>query len=66
LDQGFVSGVFGIVLGKAINEQLRAFVEFSAPQIARGKNGGSQATFDVGAAYLISKSVQIDTAFQKD
>jgi hypothetical protein len=61
----FVSGIFGIVIGKAWTDQFRSFVELSAPQIAKSKNGGVTATFDVGVAYLLTPTVQIDTALSK-
>lgn len=61
----FTAGIFGIVVGKSLNERLRGFVEFAAPQIARGAHGGTVANANVGAAYLLSNTVQLDTAFSK-
>lgn len=61
----FVGGVLGVVLGKAWNERLRSFVELSLPQIARANNGGSLATLDVGAAYLLANNLQIDAALAR-
>jgi hypothetical protein len=61
----FVSGIFGIVLGKAWTDKFRSFVELAAPQIASSKNGGVLATLDVGVAYLLTPTVQIDTALSK-
>jgi Putative MetA-pathway of phenol degradation len=61
----FTSGIFGAVLGKSWNERFRTFVEISAPQIARTRNGGTLATFDVGAAYLLSDMWQLDGALYK-
>jgi hypothetical protein len=58
-------GIFGIVLGKGWTERLRGFVELAAPHIARSSNGGTQATFDVGAAYLLSARCQIDTMLSR-
>lgn len=58
----FVGASFGIVLGKAWTERFRTFVEIAAPQIARSKHGGSVVTLDLGAAYLLSDSLQVDTA----
>lgn len=60
-----VNGIFGIVLGKSWTERFRTFVELSAPQIARGKNGGTQATFDVGGAWLLSRNCQVDLAYSR-
>lgn len=61
----YTSGIFGIVLGKEWNERFRTFIEYSAPQIAKGSNGGSLSTFDLGAAYLLSDTVQVDTALSR-
>ncbi len=61
----FTSGIFGIVLGKGWTDQLRSFVEISMPQIASNKYGGTVAAFTVGAAYLLTKDVQIDTALSR-
>jgi hypothetical protein len=63
--QRFYNGVFGVVLGKAWNTRFRTFVEIAAPQIASAKYGGSMATFDVGAAYLLSNLCQIDLAYYR-
>ncbi|MTV39303.1 transporter [Duganella radicis] len=61
----YTSGIFGIVLGKEWSERFRTFVEYSAPQIARGRNGGSVTTFDIGGAYLLTDTVQVDTALSR-
>lgn len=52
--------ILGVVLGKSINERLRGFVEVAMPQIARSVDGGTQASFDAGGAYLLSDTVQLD------
>ncbi|HEX8405758.1 MAG TPA: transporter [Duganella sp.] len=59
------TGIFAVVLGKGWTDQLRTFVEYSAQKIAHARDGGSISTFDVGAAYLLSKTVQIDTALSR-
>lgn len=66
-DQGerFVGAIFGIVLGKTWSDRFRTFVEIAAPQIARARDGGTIATLDVGAAYLLSNRWQIDTALSQ-
>jgi len=66
-DQGgrYTSGIFGIVLGKEWGERFRTFIEYSAPQIARARHGGSVTTFDIGAAYLLTDTVQVDTALSR-
>jgi hypothetical protein len=59
--QRYTSGLFGIVLDKSWNDRWRTFVEYSARQIARARDGGTSESVDVGAAWLLSKSVQLDT-----
>ncbi|SEO58159.1 Putative MetA-pathway of phenol degradation [Duganella sp. CF517] len=59
------TGIFGIVVGKGWTERLRTFVEYSDEKIARARDGGTISTLDVGAAYLLSKTVQIDTALSR-
>ncbi|MEX5744253.1 transporter [Massilia sp. X63] len=58
-------GIFGIVAEKAFGERLRGLVEVALPRIARGKHGGTEASFDVGAAYLLSKDVQLDAMLSR-
>jgi hypothetical protein len=60
-----VNGIFGIVLGKSWTASFRTFVELSAPQIARSRNGGTQATLDVGGAWLLARNCQIDLAYSR-
>ncbi|QGZ39006.1 outer membrane putative beta-barrel porin/alpha-amylase [Pseudoduganella flava] len=55
-----VNGIFGIVLGKALTDRVRTFVELAAPRIARGRDGGTQATFDVGGSWVIARDWQVD------
>ncbi|MRW94307.1 transporter [Duganella sp. FT80W] len=61
----YTSGIFGIVLGKNWSERCRTFIEYSAPQIARSGNGGMVTTFDVGASYLLTDTMQVDTALSR-
>lgn len=58
----FTSGILAASLGKEFNERVHGFVELASPRIAHGRDGGTQLSFDFGAAYLISKNVQIDAA----
>jgi len=51
--------IFGTVLNKRFSERLRGFVELSAPQIARARDGGVVADWDVGAAYLLNDDLQV-------
>ena len=57
----YTHGIFGAVLGKQLTDKLRGFVEIAVPHIARGAHGGTQASLDVGGAYLITDTLQIDT-----
>jgi len=61
-DEGkrYTSGIFAVSLGKDFNPAWHGYVEFAAPQIARGRDGGSQMSFDFGATHLLSKQVQVD------
>lgn len=61
----YTSGIFGIVLGKDVSERSRIFIEYAAPRIASGRNGGSLATFDFGGSCLLTGSVQVDTALSR-
>lgn len=63
--QRFTSALFGIVLDKSWNHRFSTFVEYSARQIARVRDGGSVSTFDVGAGWLLSNSVKLDTALSR-
>ena len=58
-------GILAAVLERPLGERLRGFVEVALPQIARGRHGGTEATFDVGAAWLLSKDVQLDAMFSR-
>jgi hypothetical protein len=61
----FGSGIFGLVIGKAWNPRFRSFVEVSAPQVARARDGGSVVSFDAGMAYLLTDNCQFDTAVSR-
>lgn len=54
-------GILGLVVGKELGENLRGFAELALPKIARVRDGGTEATLDVGVAWLLSESVQLDT-----
>jgi hypothetical protein len=56
-------GILGVVLGREITASVRGFVEVAAPQIARASDGGTLATFDTGAAWLLSERCQLDAMF---
>lgn len=53
-------GILGLVLGKELTPQTRAFVELAAPKIARAVDGGTVSSFDTGAAWLLSPRCQLD------
>lgn len=55
----FTSAIFGMVLNKRVNDRVRVFAEVAAPQIARAGNGGVTATWDIGAAYLLTNDIQL-------
>jgi len=63
--QRFISALFGIALEKSWNERFSTFIEYSARQIARARDGGSVSTFDIGAGWLLGKSVRLDTALSR-
>ena len=58
--QRYTHGIFGAVVGKQLTDKLRGFVEIAAPHVARSSHGGTEATFDVGGAYLITDTLQVD------
>lgn len=58
----YVGGIAAVVFGKSFTDRLRGFVELSGQQLTSGRHGGNVVTGDVGLAYLLTNSVQIDTA----
>lgn len=60
--KSYAGGIFAVVVGKSITEKLRGFVEWSGQALTSSKHGGNVITGDVGLAYLITNSVQVDTA----
>lgn len=58
----FTAGIFAVALGKELSDRSRVFAEVAATQIASRRHGGTIATFDVGAAYLLRRHVQLDVA----
>ncbi len=55
----FTSAILGVVLNQRINEKFRCFVEMSAAQIARARDGGVLNSWDIGAAYLATSDIQL-------
>ena len=58
----FTAGILAEVLDKELSDKSRVFAEIAAVQIARQKYGGTIATFNVGAACLLTRYVQLDMA----
>jgi hypothetical protein len=58
-------GILAATLGKELNERLRGFVELAAPQVARPRFGGTQASFDTGLAWLVNKDCQLDVSLAR-
>jgi hypothetical protein len=61
----YTYGLLGVALEKAFGERLHGFAEVALPQIAHSEHGGTQARFDVGAAWFLSKDCQLDTMFSR-
>jgi hypothetical protein len=61
----FRYGVLGVVLGRELNERLRALVEIALPRIAATRHGGSQASLNGGFAWLLSNTMQVDTVLSR-
>ncbi|MEH6436221.1 hypothetical protein [Massilia sp. DD77] len=57
--------ILGAVVGKSLNERLRGFAEVTLPRIARGRHGGTQASVDLGADYLLSANCQLDAMLSR-
>ncbi len=55
----YTSAIFGAVLNRHLNDQWRAFIEASAPQIAHASDGGILASWDIGTAYLVNNDLQL-------
>lgn len=53
-------GQFGITLAKNYGERAYTFVELAAARIARGRDGGSTASFDFGGGYSLTRDLHVD------
>ena len=60
--QRYTAPSLAVVLGKSWTSRCRSFVELAVHQAAAARNGGTVATFDLGAAYLLTKDMQVDAA----
>ncbi len=56
------SATLGVALGKAWTPRFQTYVEAAAERIASARNGGSTVTYNLGGAYLLRDTVQIDSA----
>jgi hypothetical protein len=61
----YLAGILGVVLGKSFTDKFRGFVEFGGQTITSKSNGGSQLTFDLGMAYLLTNLVQLDLVYNR-
>jgi len=64
-DSRFVGGILAVVVGKPITDKFRIFGEYAAHQIASNSHGGNVVTANLGAAYLLSNTVQVDMAIAR-
>jgi hypothetical protein len=53
------------MLDKEFSQGLHGFAELSLPRIARGGHGGTQASADVGATWLLSNDCQLDAMLSR-
>lgn len=60
--QRFYGGILAAVVGKSFTDTVRGFVELSGQQLAAAKHGGKVVTLDVGAAWLLTRDLQLDAA----
>jgi len=62
-DEGrFVAPLFALGLSRDWSDHWRSFVELAAPQLAASRFGGNQTSFNIGAAYLPRRNLQLDAA----
>ncbi|RZL00020.1 MAG: transporter [Rubrivivax sp.] len=58
----FVAGIFAVTVGKSWTDDFRTFLEVAGQQLTSNRNGGSVVTYDAGMAYMLSPTMQLDTA----
>lgn len=58
-------GILAVVLDKEFRHGLHGFAELSLPQVARARHGGTQASVDVGATWLMSGDCQLDAMLSR-
>ena len=59
----FVSGIFAVVVGRQWTARFRTLAEVAGRRLTSSRHGGPVVTYDLGAAYLVTKNVQVDTMF---
>lgn len=64
-DKRYVGGILAIVVGKPITDKFRIFGEWAGHQLTTDSHGGNVITGNLGMAYLLSNTVQIDMAVSK-
>lgn len=61
----FTAGILAATLGKEWSPKWKSFVEVAGQQLTSRRNGGSVVTFDAGASYLVTPSVQLDVSLAR-
>lgn len=61
----FAAGILAVTAGKSWTDRFRTFVELAGRQPASTRYGGSVVSFDVGTAYLLSPTVQVDAVVSR-
>lgn len=58
----FMAGIAAATVAKSWTDDCRTFVELAGQQLTSSSNGGNVVTYDLGAAYLLGDSAQVDLA----
>jgi hypothetical protein len=61
----FAAGILAVTVGKDWSDRFHSFVELAGQQLASTRNGGTVLTFDLGGAYALTNSVQLDMALSR-
>ena len=59
----FLAGILGVVVGPEWTDRFRAFVEIAGQSLTSSRHDGPVIAYDIGAAYLLRKNLQIGRAF---
>ncbi|MDP2957027.1 MAG: transporter [Longimicrobiales bacterium] len=57
-----LAGILGVVLGLELTSSVRAFGEIAFERVAGAEHGGSEGTWNVGLAWLVTDRFQLDAA----